>query len=136
MAQACSASVRTRREAMSGRVIGALYEAEGAGSTRPPSPRRLGHRRSPDQRHESHVHELLRLDRTGPPPVAHQALDPAAAADRHHHPATFAKLLEQGCRRLRGGGGDDDRLERGLLGPARSEEHTAELQSLMRTSYA
>src|SRR3546814_2696449 len=63
MTQACSASVRTRRDARSGRVIGALYEAAGAGSTRPPSPRRLGHRRSPDQRSEEHTSELQSLMR-------------------------------------------------------------------------
>src|SRR3546814_4476835 len=53
---------------------------------------------------------------------------------RHWQLIPFGDLLYE-RRAGKGGGGDDRRRER--VGPvARSEEHTSELQSLMRISYA
>src|SRR3546814_10422351 len=70
-----------------------------------------------------------------------------AAAEHHAHRAAKPRLAARGHRREARGGRDIHLVAllgpRGLLGRAgyrgergRSEEHTSELQSLMRTSYA
>src|SRR3546814_1842505 len=52
---------------------------------------------------------------------------------RHRAAEEHARRLRTGCARGRGGGAGGDR---GARRADRSEEHTSELQSLMRISYA
>src|SRR3546814_1291815 len=63
--------------------------------------------------------------------AAHPHVSHDAASDRQHPP----RLRQLDQRRRAGGSGNepDNRLHRS---PHRSEEHTSELQSLMRISYA
>src|SRR5437899_8148200 len=70
----------------------------------------------------------------------HQRQDlPLGVAERQHHAPALGELLEKWWRDAGASGGDEDPIERGLVGPAqravshaypRSEEHTSELQSL------
>src|SRR3546814_10162034 len=90
--------------------------------------------------HEAHLAQVLLHHALGRAGQAQQRLVARGLADRQDHHAALRELVDQragdGGRR----GGDDDAVEGRLLAPAlpavRSEEHTSELQSLMRISYA
>src|SRR3546814_7871129 len=95
------------------------------------------------QGHEAHLAQVLLHHALGRAGQAQQRLVARGLADRQDHHAALRELVDQragdGGRR----GGDDDAVEGRLLAPAlpavavaRSEEHTSELQSLMRISYA
>src|SRR3546814_9241473 len=88
------------------------------------------------------VRAVLARDRARPPTacralVARRARTPACACRRRHAglrlpPADAARTRALAARRR----GDRPPLFRDQGQPARSEEHTSELQSLMRISYA
>src|SRR3546814_8734916 len=92
---------------------------------------------SRDRDHQGRGAELLRADRAGPAAASRRPCgDPDPVATRR-----TGQVLLREERPLRGAvvvakrPGADDRVAR-ILAQRRSEEHTSELQSLMRISYA
>src|SRR3546814_1598032 len=90
-------------------------------------------RRPPRSTRTDTLRPYTPLFRSGRAALADRARREPAAADQSCHRPPAARLREDHRHRRAGGGGWHERLG---LPPARSEEHTSQLQSLMRISYA
>src|SRR3546814_3871632 len=75
---------------------------------------------------------VFKLDRTLAPPAPEEFEAVLRSPPGRHHIGARDRLQIDHERRIRG------RVDNGIVDPTfvRSEEHTSELQSLMRTSYA
>jgi hypothetical protein len=72
-----------------------------------------------DQGHEADVPQVLaREAAVGLTGDAHELLERAPLADRHHQPASRSELVQERAGHAGRAGGDDDRVERGALRPA------------------